>query len=504
MSSLRQVALLTSSGLVLSNQVFQGGSVDLRGLVLRMGTLTQVEERVRCVGETEKEHETVWLHHSGSGNIFVIVCLPCHVRTAQNVLNLMYERFSDLVMVSEGHLHQFQSQVLTVFKPMFDTLYSESEGRGLHGNQNTSTSGTDVCVEHCTLPITTSNGDLEVTLNNTETKTLAMSGSWCSTQKSTDTTHEWGSFVRENKFLKKFLGFGKSNIDREAMQPIIGSVREKLLERNVTSEVADVILRKVVESIVGTEVTSWESLSTVLERALEAAIIRLLSSVAKVDVLADIQEAKISRRPYVIAFIGVNGVGKSTSLSKLVYWLKQQNLSVMVAACDTFRAGAVEQLRTHCQRLGCALFERGYERDPATIAQQAIQQAIRQGTDVVMIDTAGRMQDNDPLMRSLAKLLTMNKPDLTLFVGEALVGGDGVSQIVEFERRLLAFASSKKNRIIDGIFLSKFDTIDDKVGTALSLVYMSSVPILFVGVGQTYEDIRRFEAQTVARALLKC
>lgn len=499
MSSLRQVALLTSGGLVLSNQVFQGDSVDLRSLVLRIGTLAQVEERVCCVGETEKEHETVWLRDSGSGNIFVIVCLLCHVSTAQNVLNLMYERFSDSVMVSEGHLHRFQSQVLTVFKPMFDMLGTESEG----GKQNTAISGRDVCGEQCTAPITPRNGELESTVDNTDIKTLAISGSWLSSQKSTDTTNEWGSFVRENKLIKKFRDFGKSNVDREAIQPIIASVREKLLERNVTSEVVNLILGKVVESVVGTEVTSWESLSTVLERALEAAIIRLLSSVAKVDVLTDVKEAKISRRPYVIAFIGVNGVGKSTSLSKLVYWLNQQNLSVMVAACDTFRAGAVEQLRTHCQRLGCALFERGYEKDPATIAQQAIQQAMRQGTDVVMIDTAGRMQDNEPLMRSLAKLLTMNKPDLTLFVGEALVGGDGVSQIVEFERRLLAFASSKRNRVIDGIFLSKFDTIDDKVGTALSLVYMSSVPILFVGVGQTYEDIRRFEAQTVARALLK-
>ena len=503
MSSLRQVALLTSGGLVLSNQVFQGDSVDLRSLVLRIGTLAQVEERVCRVGETEKEHETVWLHDSGSGNIFVIVCLLCHVSTAQNVLNLMYERFSDSVMVSEGHLHRFQSQVLTVFKPMFDMLGTESEGRTLRGKQNTAISGRDVCGEQCTAPVTPRNGELELTVDNTDIQTLAISGSWSSSQKSTDTTNDWGSFVRENKLIKTFRDFGKSNVDREAIQPIIASVREKLLERNVTSEVVDLILGKVVESVVGTEVTSWESLSTVLERALEAAIIRLLSSVAKVDVLTDVKEAKISRRPYVIAFIGVNGVGKSTSLSKLVYWLNQQNLSVMVAACDTFRAGAVEQLRTHCQRLGCALFERGYEKDPATIAQQAIQQAMRQGTDVVMIDTAGRMQDNEPLMRSLAKLLTMNKPDLTLFVGEALVGGDGVSQIVEFERRLLAFASSKRNRVIDGIFLSKFDTIDDKVGTALSLVYMSSVPILFVGVGQTYEDIRRFEAQTVARALLK-
>ena len=191
-----------------------------------------------------------------------------------------------------------------------------------------------------------------------------------------------------------------------------------------------------------------------------------------------------------ITFIGVNGVGKSTSLSKVAAWLLSNGLSVLVSACDTFRAGAVEQLRTHCQRLEIPLYERGYERDPATIAQEAIVQARRQGIDVVLIDTAGRMQDNEPLMRALSKLISINSPDLVLFVGEALVGNDAVDQIQKFNSALADLDSRGRQRMIDGIIISKFDTIDSKVGAALSMVRASGAPILFVGCGQTYQDLK--------------
>ena len=171
-------------------------------------------------------------------------------------------------------------------------------------------------------------------------------------------------------------------------------------------------------------------------------------------------------------------------------WLLSNGLSVLVSACDTFRAGAVEQLRTHCQRLEIPLYERGYERDPATIAQEAIVQARRQGIDVVLIDTAGRMQDNEPLMRALSKLISINSPDLVLFVGEALVGNDAVDQIQKFNSALADLDSRGRQRMIDGIIISKFDTIDSKVGAALSMVRASGAPILFVGCGQTYQDLK--------------
>lgn len=214
--------------------------------------------------------------------------------------------------------------------------------------------------------------------------------------------------------------------------------------------------------------------------------------------------AKEQKRPYVVVMIGVNGVGKSTSLSKICYYLKSKGLEVGIAACDTFRSGAIEQLRTHATALEITLYDRGYKSDAASVAMDAIAQGKREGKDVIMIDTAGRMQDNEPLMRALAKLVAVNNPDLILFVGEALVGNDAVDQLTKFNLCLHDLAEDPSNpRLIDGIVLSKFDTIDDKVGAAISMTYTTGKPIMYVGVGQTYKDLRKMSPKMLIKALLK-
>jgi len=151
------------------------------------------------------------------------------------------------------------------------------------------------------------------------------------------------------------------------------------------------------------------------------------------------------------------------------------------------------------------LYDRGYEKDPSKVAAEAIRQAERDGTDVVLVDTAGRMQDNEPLMRALSGLIHTNAPDLVLFVGEALVGNDAVDQLVKFNRALadLAPPGAGAAHAIDGVLLTKFDTIDDKVGAALSMVYSSGAPIMFVGCGQTYVDLKRLNVKSVVKSLLK-
>ncbi|KAM7290010.1 putative signal recognition particle receptor, alpha subunit [Ixodes scapularis] len=123
--------------------------------------------------------------------------------------------------------------------------------------------------------------------------------------------------------------------------------------------------------------------------------------------------------------------------------------------------------------------------------------------DVVLIDTAGRMQDNEPLMRALAKLITVNSPDLVLFVGEALVGNEAVDQLVKFNQALADHSSQENPHLIDGIVLTKFDTIDDKVGAAISMTYITGQPIVFVGTGQTYIDLKTINAKAVVHALMK-
>jgi signal recognition particle receptor subunit alpha len=247
---------------------------------------------------------------------------------------------------------------------------------------------------------------------------------------------------------------------------------------------------------------------------------------------------------------------------QVAYYLRSNGHSVMLCACDTFRSGAVEQLRVHAQCLDLPVFERGYGKDASTIAAEGIAHAKQQGIDVVLVDTAGRMQDNEPLMRALAKLVNVNRPDLVLFVGEALVGNDSIdqvpqpslpalaarrrpaprprppacrcspssplapplapyagrslgtsprarpatpgrTQVTKFNQALMDLSGVRDPRLIDGIVLTKFDTIDDKVGAAISMVYVTGKPIVFVGIGQTYADIRNLNVKMVVKQLVK-
>jgi len=246
-----------------------------------------------------------------------------------------------------------------------------------------------------------------------------------------------------------------------------------------------------------------ERFSTVKSRvrvALETAVERILTPNTKVDLLRSVirKRSMNNNKPYVIAFIGINGVGKSTSLAKVAYYLKKNGCNPLMAAGDTFRAGAVEQLGVHAKCLGVPIFKKGYGKDPSLVAKEAISQASKEGNDVVLIDTAGRMQNNVPLMNALGKLVVENQPDLVCFVGEALVGGDGISQLSMFNEGL---KQGGHGRNIDGIVLTKFDTVSDKVGAALTMSHITGQPILFVGTGQKYNHLKKLSVQAVIRAL---
>ena len=175
----------------------------------------------------------------------------------------------------------------------------------------------------------------------------------------------------------------------------------------------------------------------------------------------------------------------------------------MLAGCDNFRSGAIEQLATHAACLGIPLYEKGYGNDPSIIAKEALVEAKNRHYDVVLIDTAGRMQGNERLMKQLAKLVHINKPDVVLFVGEALVGNDAIDQLNKFNQSLIDYAVTESEpRTIDGIILTKFDTVDEKVGTAINMVHQSGKPIVFVGVGQKYPHLRKLNVPTVVNALM--
>lgn len=314
---------------------------------------------------------------------------------------------------------------------------------------------------------------------------------------------------------------GAKVLTKEAIEPVMLKMQDHLISKNVAVEIAQKVCENVAQNLEGKQLGSFQFVTSIVKQALNDSMVQILTPKKRVDILRDVYEAQRQKRPYTIVFCGVNGVGKSTNLAKVTFWLIENSFRVLIAACDTFRSGAVEQLRTHSRHLNALhpaeshggkqmveLFEKGYGKDPAAIAHDAISYARDNQIDVVLVDTAGRMQDNQPLMISLAKLININMPDLVLFVGEALVGNEAVDQVTKFNQALIDNSPMKTTnpenvRTIDGIVLTKFDTIDDKVGAAISMTYTTGQPIVFVGTGQTYSDLKSLNAQSVVQSLLK-
>lgn len=269
---------------------------------------------------------------------------------------------------------------------------------------------------------------------------------------------------------------GSKSITMNDMQPALDKLRDHLITKNVATDIAQKLCESVGTKLEGKVLGTFDTIAATVKSTLNDALVQILSPKRRVDILRDCIEAKKQQRPYVMTFCGVNGVGKSTNLAKICFWLIENNFNVLIAACDTFRAGAVEQLRTHTRHLNALhprekhdgremvqLYEKGYGKDAAGIAMEAIRFAKESRIDVVLVDTAGRMQDNEPLMRALAKSIKVNEPDLVLFVGEALVGNEAVDQLVKFNQALADYSAMDNPHVIDGIVLTKFDTIDDKV-----------------------------------------
>jgi signal recognition particle receptor subunit alpha len=245
---------------------------------------------------------------------------------------------------------------------------------------------------------------------------------------------------------------------------------------------------------------------------MESSLRKILTPTSSLDLLREIQSVTspsltslTPRRPYVISIVGVNGVGKSTNLSKIAFFLLQNRYKVLIAACDTFRSGAVEQLRVHARNLKelgeregaiVELYEKGYGKDAANIAKDAVTYAAAQNFDVVLIDTAGRRHNDQRLMSSLEKFAKFAQPDKILMVGEALVGTDSVQQARNFN------AAFGAGRHLDGFIISKCDTVGEMIGTLVSMVHATGMPVVFLGTGQHYSDLRTLNIGWAVKLLM--
>ncbi|KAL8882939.1 MAG: hypothetical protein Q9192_007498 [Flavoplaca navasiana] len=299
---------------------------------------------------------------------------------------------------------------------------------------------------------------------------------------------------------------GKVLTKQDLEKPMKG-MEDLLLKKNVAREAAVRLCEGVERELIGKKTGSFESIDTLLRASLSTSLTKLLTPTTSLSLLTSITTTNTTHhRPYTISIVGVNGVGKSTSLSKLAFFLLQNNLSLLIAACDTFRSGAVEQLRVHARNLkdlsareGLAkieLYEKGYGKDAAHIARDAVAYAKDNHFDVVLIDTAGRRHNDARLMSSLEKFADLARPDKILMVGEALVGTDSVMQARAFNT---AFGAK---RGLDGFIISKCDTVGEMVGVLVSMVHATGIPVVFLGVGQHYGDLRTVNVGNVVGLLM--
>ena len=282
----------------------------------------------------------------------------------------------------------------------------------------------------------------------------------------------------------------KKTISEKDIEDILFELEISLLESDVAMEVAEKIINSVKEDLVGRKIRRRSDVAEFTRDALKKAISEILGVETK-DLKEMADNARKSGEPLKIMFVGINGTGKTTTIAKVATYFINEGYTPVIAAADTFRAGAIEQISHHAENIGVKIIKHKKGADPAAVAYDAVEHAKAKGKEIVLIDTAGRMQTNVNLMDEMKKIKRVVKPDLIIYVGDSLTGNDAVEQASKFDEAVG----------VDGIVLTKADA-DAKGGAALSIGYVINKPILFLGVGQSYEDIMEFKPEWMVEQLV--
>jgi fused signal recognition particle receptor len=273
---------------------------------------------------------------------------------------------------------------------------------------------------------------------------------------------------------------------------VLSELEIALLQSDIAQEVIDVIVTKLKSELIGTKFEKEQNAANIVQIKFRNAIVEMFSGSGEVDLIKKIIEKKDKRGgPFIVVFLGINGTGKTTTVAKVAHFLRKHNISVVLAAGDTHRAGAIEQISLHAEKLSLKVITQRYGADPSAVGRDAIDYAKKHHIDVVLVDTAGRMQTAKNLMDEINKIVRVVKPDIKLFVGDSLAGNDTINQAREF------FEYTN----FDGAILTKIDA-DAKGGSAISIVHITSRPIVYLGIGQGYEDIIPFDAGRFINSIL--
>ena len=290
-----------------------------------------------------------------------------------------------------------------------------------------------------------------------------------------------------DQLRKAFTNATRSIIQKELSEKdvnvVLSDLEIALLQSDIAQEVIDVLVTELKSELIGTKLEKGQDAENIVQVKFRNAIVEMFSKAGEVDLLGKIKEKKERKGgPFVITFLGINGTGKTTTVAKVARLLHANNISVVLAAGDTHRAGAIEQISLHAEKLSLRVIAQRYGADPSAVGRDAIDYAKKHYIDAVLVDTAGRMQTAKNLMDEINKIVRIVKPDIKLFVGDSLAGNDTINQAREF------FEYTN----FDGAILTKIDA-DAKGGSALSIVHITSRPIIYLGIGQGYDDIIPFD-----------
>ena len=283
-----------------------------------------------------------------------------------------------------------------------------------------------------------------------------------------------------------------AGLTEKDLDPILWDLQLQLIGNDVSVEVAEKVCSELKERLLGEDAPRFGDKSKLIHDSLKSSLESVMNGSGRIDLIKLVSEAKTRGEPFVVMFVGINGTGKTTTIAKMSRLLMDKGFTVVLASADTYRAGAIEQLEEHGRRLGVRVIRHRYGSDAAAVGFDAVEHAKARGVDVVLIDTAGRMQTNRNLMDELQKMKRVVQPDFTIMILDSLIGNDATEQATTFNEQVG----------FDAAVLTKVDA-DAKGGSSLSVSYLTGKPVIYVGVGQEYKDLQPFDVEWFAERLLE-